>query len=141
MPSHTPAFVKAICSGSLISKQPFKLSSFSIYRWTSSFQGTRLDDLDLVAIFEKDRNGRDLSSKEKEALEKETITVATSITALHKQVKIFHAALQVYTGPEALFTQFLQERETFVEESGGILVDLQRRMDPDLPANMQFFIA
>jgi len=54
-------------------------------------------------------NSRDLSSKEREALEKETIVVATSITSLQKQIKIFHTTLQVYIGPDALITQFLQE--------------------------------
>ena len=137
----TPAFVDAICSGCLISKQPFEPSPFSIYNCASSFQGTRLDDLDLVAIFEKDRSGRDLSTKEREALEKETITVATSISALEKQIKIFHAALQVFIGPNALITHFLQEWKSFIEESDDRLADLQRRMDPDLAAKMQFFIA
>jgi len=60
-----PAFVEVICSGSLISKQPFQPSPFSICGCASSFQGTRLDDLNLVVIFEKNRNGQDLSSKER----------------------------------------------------------------------------
>ena len=70
-----------------------------------------------------------------------TIAVATTITALQKQIKIVHAALQVYIGPEALITQFLQEWKAFLEESDNRLADLQRQMDPDLPGKMQFFIA
>jgi len=55
-----------------------------------------------------------------------TIAVATTITALQKQIKIVHAALQVYIGPEALITQFLQEWKAFLEESDNRLADLQR---------------
>ena len=137
----TPAFVKMIYSGILISKQPFEPSPFSVYSCASSFQGTRLDDLDLVAIFEKDRDGRDLSSKETEAPEKDTTTLATSITALQKQIKIPHVDLQVYIGPDALIAQFLQEWKTTVEETDNRLAGLQCRMDSDLPEKVQFFIA
>ena len=134
-----PKMIDAMCTGNLVSRNPFEPSDFSLYNCPSSFYGTALQEMDLFQTLSKDWN--ELSDRERELINKTLLTIATTPTMLLKLVKHFSKITKEYIGKDSSVAHFLQVWKQFITDNEDTLADLQREVDQDLPAKIQWNIA
>ncbi len=134
-----PQMIDAMCTGNLVSRNPFEPSAFSLYNCPPSFYGTSLQEMDLFQTLSKDHN--ELSDKERELINKTLLTIATTPTMLLKLVKHFSKITNEYIGKDSSVAYFLHVWKQFITDNEDALADLQREMDQDLPAKIQWNIA
>ena len=96
-----PKILDVLCTDNLNPRKPFEPAAFSVLSCDASFEGTRLEEMDISALIQNNQYYCDLktlSDKEKETLFQYTIIVARFITQLINILNIFASIAEEYSG-------------------------------------------
>ena len=105
-----------------------------------SLGGSGLDNVDLNRLQDEEANGRTMSEKERELLNKSVTIPCKNITWLQKKTKSWFAITKHLLGENSIAAGEADNWNMWVEENSGILEDIQRDKDQWLPARIECFI-